>query len=184
MDGDTGKQVASQRKIQTALEREAKRRTKINDEVLAATLAGAAETLKGLLDAGGDPNAGQFGRISSYECWVSALYVAASNGRAETVSVLLSRGADPNLNNGMGPTPLMTAARYGHAMVIQLLLEGGADARPTSGPPENLTALHYACGNAEPGCAACAELLVRAGYDMNAKTTAGLTCKQLAQVGH
>jgi ankyrin repeat protein len=166
------------------LEREDKRRTKMSDEVVDAAQAGAAETLTRLLDAGGDANAGHIGLLSGgsdESIWASALYAAASTGQVETARVLLSRGADPNLRNSKFCTPLMTAARYGRVTVMELLLEHGADA--TAATPESWTAFHYACSQTEPGCAACGLRLVRAGCDMNAKTTeSGWTGKQLAEL--
>jgi ankyrin repeat protein len=62
-DGKTGQQIAKLGKHAAvlerlaALEREDKRRAKMNQDIVAAAHAGAAETLTGMLDAGGDPNA-------------------------------------------------------------------------------------------------------------------------------
>jgi uncharacterized protein len=47
--------------------------------------------------------------------------------RPEVVKVLLEHKADPNIANGLGRTPLMTAALYDNLESVNLLLAAGAD---------------------------------------------------------
>jgi ankyrin repeat protein len=190
-NGNTGKQIAqieSSKSCKGAavlerlslLEREDKRRAKMNDEVVEAAKAGAAETLTRLLDAGGETDASVPDvDVNGNACATHALYFAASNGHLETARVLLGHGADPNLGNTSGVSPIMVAACKGQSTVVELLLEHEADARLAS--RGGWTAFHYACYSNE---LRTAELVVQAGCDMSVEDEVGCSGKQLAQVGH
>lgn len=78
----------------------------------------AIEMVRGLLEAGADPNV-----ESKDESEGLPLCGAACWGSLETVVELLKHGADPNLreDGGTGATPLSWAATNGHADVARVL---------------------------------------------------------------
>jgi ankyrin repeat protein len=95
------------------------------DAWIRTALAGSAEDLRKLLDAGLSPNAKTAGGTT-------ALMMAARD--VEKVRLLVDRGADVNARAATGFTPLMVAARYsGNAEVVRLLLERGARPNPDEG---------------------------------------------------
>src|SRR5262249_17831980 len=88
------------------------------DAWIRTALAGSAEDLRKLLDAGLSPNAKTAGGTT-------ALMLAARD--LAKVRLLVDRGADVNARAATGFTPLMVAARYtGNSEVVRLLLERGA----------------------------------------------------------
>jgi ankyrin repeat protein len=83
------------------------------------------EALRGMLDAGVDPN--MSARMITLE--LPALAFAAKHGNLAQVRELLARGADPNRRGSHGLTPLMAAAvgEFQDTTVIDALLNKGAD---------------------------------------------------------
>lgn len=110
--------------------------------LIAATLAGDAETVRSLLQTGSDPN--QAYRTNT------ALTYAARDGFTAIAQVLVEAGADVNWIDGEGVTPLILAAFKGHEDIARLLLEQGADT--TIRDQWDRTALDYALrrGDTDP----------------------------------
>jgi ankyrin repeat protein len=155
-----------------------------------AAVIGNPQVLRKLLDAGADVGAknadGQ-----------TALMVIARTSNVEAAKLLLKRGARVNEHEDWrGQTPLMWAAAEGQPPMVKLLIQHGADvnarsrvnewerqvtaeprmqARPTGG----FTPLLYA---ARRGCAECAELLIKAGADVNLTDPDGVTPLLLASL--
>jgi ankyrin repeat protein/peptidoglycan hydrolase-like protein with peptidoglycan-binding domain len=85
----------------------------------AAARHGQTATVKGLLDAGANPDPTANGR--------TALILAAKKGHLDVVEKLLAEGANPDLPTNNGWTALMWAAEKGHLDVVEKLLAEGAD---------------------------------------------------------
>ncbi len=121
-----------------------------------AALAGDLETVKRLIDEGGDVN----------EPGIAApLYFAIQRGHMEVANFLVEQGADVNSMSKWG-TPLHIAARKGDAEIVALLLATGADPSLTGGDDE-WTPLHHA---AVSGSIETASHLLKHGADVNAGT--------------
>ncbi|WP_141315056.1 ankyrin repeat domain-containing protein [Streptomyces spinoverrucosus] len=95
-----------------------------------ASVQGAAEVARLLMEAGASPNAESSGVGSDG----TPLCAAACWGHVETVRELLAHGADPNLREecGAGWSPLEWANHGPHSETAQLLVNAGAN--PTSAP--------------------------------------------------
>lgn len=122
-----------------------------------AASAGNLTSLRLLLKAGADVNAGLAGR--------SALHYAVQSTAIDCVRELLKAGANPNTPQVYTETPLHVAAAMGSAACIRLLLEHGANVLVQFGPRKT-TALHLA---AEDENAECSKLLLDAGAEINAQ---------------
>ncbi len=85
-----------------------------------AARRGDLATVKGLLGAGGDPDA-------QTALGNTALIYAARDGRIEIARTLIAHGASVNWIDGEGVTPLILAAYKDHGEVATLLLAQGAD---------------------------------------------------------
>lgn len=86
----------------------------------AAAMAGDADAVGALLDAGVDVDAVD-------GCRRTALSHAAFSGHVDTVRLLLERGANVDRANMQRRTPLIQGADQGHTAIVELLLEAGAD---------------------------------------------------------
>lgn len=122
-----------------------------------AASVGNLTSLRLLLKAGADVNAGLAGR--------SALHYAVQSTAIDCVRELLKAGANPNTPQVYTETPLHVAAAIGSAACIRLLLEHGANVLVQFGPRKT-TALHLA---AEDENAECSKLLLDAGAEINAQ---------------
>jgi ankyrin repeat protein len=96
-----------------------------------------AETVRVLLDAGGDVAA-----VARNTMLVQPLHAAVAARNVEAVRLLLERGADPNARQQVGYTPLMGAAGSGIDELVSLLLARGAD--PSAVSEEGKTAVSIA----------------------------------------
>ncbi|KAJ4761793.1 potassium channel protein [Rhynchospora pubera] len=84
-----------------------------------AAYHGDLHHLKGLINAGADPNKTDYdGR--------TALHVAACKGYEEIVKFLIQRGASVNCVDYFGNTPLLEAVKFGHERIAKFLVEKGA----------------------------------------------------------
>ena len=101
------------------------------------TSACMGKALAEYLDAGGDPNAFENGKVLHFlfDGWTNPLLMAADAGQLDAVRLLLDRGANPNLIDSFDVTALMHAVApdgpavkgvVGHHAVVELLLERGA----------------------------------------------------------
>ena len=106
---------------------------------------------------------------------------AAAKGKLDLVESLVEAGADINAVDTTGQTPLHLAASNGNAGMVRMLLEDGAEPDlPDSS--EGFSALHVA---ARAGDAHVADLLIRYGADLEARTRLQQTPLHLAAVnGH
>jgi hypothetical protein len=107
----------------------------------------------------------------------TALGAVAAHGHLEAVRLLLDKGAELDIAGSNGLTPLMAAAATGQLEVVRLLLARGA-AVDAADVHEGMSAFHCTCLHGEPDCA---EALVRAGCNVSACSTDGLTGRQLAE---
>ena len=90
------------------------------DPLLEATHNGDVNTVRALLDAGGNVNLKD-------ETGRTLLMFAALKNHKEVTQLLLDRGADVNARNNSGETALSFAAREGHPEIARALLAKGAD---------------------------------------------------------
>lgn len=108
--------------------------------IMYAALYGDGETIRLLLDKGGDPNAqnGAGGTVLMY-----------ATDDEEKTRLLLDHGANPNLRSGEGRTALLIAVgRPRSYSVVKILLDKGADASVRL--PDGRGALVLAVGAREP----------------------------------
>ena len=97
---------------------------------------GHANTLKVLLDGGGD--------LKSRDPKGNApLFLGAASGSLECVNELIERGAPVNDTNNARQTPLMKAAEAGHAPIVKRLVKKGRLCTQTLLPP--LFPFHLKC---------------------------------------
>lgn len=95
------------------------------------------------------------------------IHVAAWHGHAEVVSTLLVCGSDLSLTDSTtGLAAIHYAARHNQARALQALIDGGCDVDQMT--KDGRTALHEA---ALVGSETCIELLLKAGADLELKTT-------------
>jgi uncharacterized protein len=148
-----------------------------------ACVNGSAAMIAKLLDAGADAN-------TATTEGETPLMTVARTGSVEAARVLLAHGADVNSKEQWRQqTPLMWAAAECHPEVAQELIAHSADVNAkqvewqwerqmTKEPREKwmplggLTALHFA---ARQGCLAGAEVLVKAGAQINATNPNGFS---------
>jgi uncharacterized protein len=141
--------------------------------LLAAAIAGNAETLGLLLDAGMDV-------AFANEDGFSALTYCAARGDTASVSLLLARGAPVDHANNYGETPLLRAAGAGHADAARLLLDAGANIDHASN--ERFTALMLA---ADKGHLEVVRVLLERGADQTAVSLALKRAHDYARIaGH
>lgn len=86
-----------------------------------ATMAGRAEVVKLLLEAGADPTL----RFPNSHSLIHPLQVAAKFGRAEILDMFLENGADPNAP-GIDSTALHVATVSNKPEIVDRLIEAGA----------------------------------------------------------
>ena len=109
----------------------------------------------------------------------TGLMIGAWEGHIQLMELFIARGADINRSNRHGETALMLAAWKNRREAMRWLLERGAQANR---PDREWTALHYATFG---GHADLAEDLLKAGADVNARSTNGSTVVMMAaREGH
>ena len=98
------------------------------------------------------------------------LHFAAAGGNPHILEYLLSRDLDVNQRNGVGVTPLATAAIYGKQRAFELLLDKKAD--PFLTKKDGDSVLHFAaCGGSVP----IISKLISLGLDKNLEDPFGRT---------
>jgi ankyrin repeat protein len=141
-------------------------------DIFEACAAGAAARVEQLLDQ--DP-----GLLNAFAAdGFQPLGLASFFGHSNLVKLLLERGAEPSTpsRNGMGVTPLHSAAAGRHLEIARLLVDAGADVNARSG--EGFTPLHSAAQN---GQAELVRLLLNYGADPHAAADGGKTPADLAR---
>ncbi|KAH0453910.1 hypothetical protein IEQ34_018234 [Dendrobium chrysotoxum] len=96
-----------------------KREAELSMGVRSAAYNGDFYHLKGLTDAGADPN------IKDYD-GRTTIHIAASRGHEDIVKFLIQRKAEVNCLDKFGNSPLLEAVKAGHDEIAKLLLENGA----------------------------------------------------------
>jgi ankyrin repeat protein len=146
--------------------------------VVAAAESGDLNTLRALLDHGGDPDSKTHIIESGAE--VSALMMTAVMGHIDCVKLLLDRGANVNLRTEHG-NALSFAASANRHDVARLLLDRGIDADVAGQRllsfrrgDKGLTPLIYA-SLSERNDATLVKWLIERGANVNAKASSGET---------
>ena len=130
--------------------------------MLAATF-GEKAAFEMLIRNGADP----YLKCSFGEC---LLHFAAQGGNPDILGYLLSRDLDVNQRNGVGVTPLATAAIWGNQRAFELLLDKKADPFLTKIDGESV--LHFA---AFGGSVPIISKLISLGLDKNLEDSFGST---------
>lgn len=108
-----------------------------------AVMAGDAEMVKTLLEAGADPSYGSPSDYAGEDMWFEVpLHRAAESGALKVAQILLDAGADVSHRSSEGLTALDIAADMGHADLAAFLLKNGAVAETVDDQ-----ALLFACEN-------------------------------------
>lgn len=148
------------------------------------------EAVRAILAEGGDPNVkGTNG--------LSALFYAAGYGNTKMARELIAKGANLDVNSSHGMTPLMKASSVCSNEVLEMLINAGADVNPRY--DDGTTALMNVASRVDPDSypfkdytwkdndgnyfvefpkqnpLATAEILIRAGSDVNAQNKNGKT---------
>ena len=132
-----------------------------------AARSGNAAQLRGLLEAGRNPNASHEHGISGW----TPLHSAAGEGEAACVELLLQHGAHIDAADSEGVTALHRAASGDHVACAKLLLAHGTRIDPPLlTAKEKRTPLHYA---ARAGATAVAVLLVQSGLNPHCRDAQG-----------
>lgn len=108
----------------------------------------------------------------------TALTEAARFDHSNCVHMLLDAGADVNVINNLGYPPLILAAENGHDSIVSALLEAGASVNTEDTTYGDLV-LTWAlrCSQYQ-----CAEMLIKAGADVNRVSRNGVTPLSVALV--
>ena len=153
------------------------KRAKRNDGWTGLMLAagyGHSSVVQAVLNAGGSDLEATDGKIGD-----TAFMWACQAGHAESVKALMEAGCNKNARDSNGFTGLMLAAGYGQPSVVQAVLNaGGSDLDLEAKEVKyGRTAFLMAC---EFGHIDCAEALIQAGSNREAKSDDGWTALMLA----
>lgn len=173
--------------------------------VINAAARGHLETLRALLERGGDPNStDSAGRTALMEAAVGGysdvvrlliekgalinaqdregwppLFWATFSRRADTVRVLLERGANPNLKNIYDDAPLTLAAYQGDSATLAVLLEHRSELQLQSSTGKAALIEAVRQGHLD-----AVRLLLEAGAPRDASTKDGVTALAIAESQH
>nr|XP_040019696.1 ankyrin repeat and SOCS box protein 15-like isoform X2 [Gasterosteus aculeatus aculeatus] len=117
---------------------------------------GHSEVLELLIKHGADVN----GRAPNGD---SVLYDAAGSGNLDCIDILLQHGANPNIHNLSSQLPIHHAAYEGHLLALRTLIP------ITTRRALRLSGYSPVHSAADGGHAPCLELLLREGFDVNAR---------------
>lgn len=145
--------------------------------LLAAAIAGRADSAAALLEAGANPNLAASVRTEALiaigaemppggRLSVAPLHLAAYRGDGSLVRLLLDRAVDVNGVAEDGSGALLLATRQGHQAIVEMLLDAGAD--PTLANALGVTPLVAAI---EAGDLGILRRLVAAGAPLDAGTS-------------
>jgi hypothetical protein len=150
--------------------------------LMSAVMAGRADVVRALIDAGADVNA----KMELFFTF-TALGFALEEGNPEIVQFLLDAGADVNSYDVEGKTALMTAIECRNFEVAQQLIDAGADPNALMNcvacdiPEMTIvcdSALHLAIEWRDLDAIA---FLLQAGADPNLPNSEGIIARDLAQ---
>lgn len=123
-----------------------------------------------------------FFNLRSSKNYKPMMIIATENGHECILRLMLSRAMDPNTifdlsAQGLGKTPLITAAERGYTGIVNLLLTSRRRSNPNLGDRIKRTALMYAamCGHGN-----IVELLLQNGANPNEKDDSKYTALMLA----
>jgi ankyrin repeat protein len=164
----------------------------MDGELIQAVKRGDPQSVRTLLDNGGNVNAAQNDGTSALawavyhdnepvvdllvnygdgadvnapnEYGINPLHLACMNQNAEMVNKLLRAGADPNNEKWTGETPLMTCANTGTLEAVRALLDNGADVNSAEST-QLQTALMWAAAERHPDIV---KLLIERGANVHA----------------
>ena len=104
--------------------------------------------------------------------YVTPLVAALAHGHFQTARFLIDNGADPNVRGDYNMTPLLSAAFNGDFEMVQVLLKYKADisARDNFGENALHNASHGSGSEIGPSLSNVAQLLLKHGADVNART--------------
>jgi ankyrin repeat protein len=144
-----------------------------NTALMDAAARGYTDTVRALLDKGGDVDAtDNAGR--------TALMEAAFGGYTETVRLLVEKGANVNAHDNEGWSPLFWAAFSRRTECVRFLLDKGADVN-TKNKHEDTSLIHAAYG----GDVDTVTVLIERHADLNLKDDMGRTALiEAARQGH
>ncbi|HLJ57768.1 MAG TPA: ankyrin repeat domain-containing protein, partial [Chthonomonadaceae bacterium] len=127
----------------------------------------------------------------------TALVIAIASNQVAAAELLIKAGSYVDVRGPMGITPIFAAALKGQPKAVRLLLEHNADAKAVTAAglttlmaaaiyPSSPAAKRFGVGAIDvdvAGKVECAQLLIDAGVDVNARTKSGVTALRLAS-GH
>ncbi len=134
-----------------------------------AAANGKRETMLALLRAGANPNLGVA------EGQSSPLHHAAAAGDVPALRVLIAAGANLEHRDGEGLTPVAVAVRGGSLPTINALIQAGADINAVM---DGRSLLMQAV---ELNSLLMAQILIRAGADVNFRSQTGMTALTIAR---
>ena len=138
-----------------------------------AALDGDAEALRQALESGESPDA--LYRENAFHLTKTPLHLLClrDNGgdRAACFELLRDAGANLEASDSRGYRPLHIAAERGKKKMVSLLVQARVNVDATAN--HNATALHLAARSSRRGAPECVEVLLAAGADIDARTSAG-----------
>lgn len=138
-----------------------------------AALDGDAGALRQLLESGESPDA--LYHENAFHLTKTPLHLLClrDNGgdRAACFELLRDAGANLEASDSKGYRPLHFAAERGKKKMVSLLVQARVNVDATAN--HNATALHLAARSSRRGAPDCVEVLLAAGADIDARTSAG-----------
>ena len=138
-----------------------------------AVRKGDAEALRQLLESGESPDALYVeNAFHVSKTPLHCLCLRNSGGdRAACFELLRDAGANLEASDSKGYRPLHFAAERGKKKMVSLLVQARVNVDATAN--HNATALHLAARSSRRGAPDCVEVLLAAGADIDARTSAG-----------
>ena len=123
-NGDTGLHVSCEKGhekiVRIFLDHESAHKLTLNNELLAASVAGDGEAVTRLLEKGASV-------LYEDVFGDKGLHLSAKHGHDDIVKLFLDHETDVNILGASDMTPLMNAAQQGHLVTTRPLIDSGAD---------------------------------------------------------